>query len=294
MPFQYTFRSDDIQSLDEEARDLLENRDRELELYSTILEQSTIPIGAITIWAGLTTALPVGYLLCDGTGYLNTSTYLPLFNVIGYMYGGSGATFNVPTLMNTHVPLSTTTQNTALSRNANLVPTSLTSTSGHAHSFGNITTNTTSLNHDHAQNAVNTNTQSANHRHGVPAVNTGFVSNDHQHNFSVNSGNDSVNHTHFYFKGGTGDNTGGSNAFHKHEVSGGTSGINTNHFHTTNASTSGFIDNDHAHSTLGSTTGGQSNTHTHSSTAVVNSTTTDTAHLHGVPGPLVVYIIKYL
>lgn len=33
MPFQYTFRADDLESVKAEDRDLLENRDRELELY---------------------------------------------------------------------------------------------------------------------------------------------------------------------------------------------------------------------------------------------------------------------
>ena len=35
------------------------------------------------------------YLVCDGTSYLNAS-YLQLWNVIGYTYGGSGLNFNVP------------------------------------------------------------------------------------------------------------------------------------------------------------------------------------------------------
>lgn len=33
MPFQYTFRADDLESVKAEDRDLMENRDRELELY---------------------------------------------------------------------------------------------------------------------------------------------------------------------------------------------------------------------------------------------------------------------
>jgi hypothetical protein len=33
VPFQYTFRADDLESIKSDDRDLLENRDRELELY---------------------------------------------------------------------------------------------------------------------------------------------------------------------------------------------------------------------------------------------------------------------
>jgi microcystin-dependent protein len=51
-----------------------------------------IPAGTIT--QGLYTSL-AGYLLCDGTSY-STTTYAKLFAVIGYNYGGSGASFNVP------------------------------------------------------------------------------------------------------------------------------------------------------------------------------------------------------
>ncbi len=41
MPFNYTFRADDLESIKSEDRDLLENRDRELELY---LNQPTLKI----------------------------------------------------------------------------------------------------------------------------------------------------------------------------------------------------------------------------------------------------------
>jgi hypothetical protein len=38
---------------------------------------------------------PNGYIRCDGSSYA-TATYPNLFGVIGYIYGGSGANFNVP------------------------------------------------------------------------------------------------------------------------------------------------------------------------------------------------------
>jgi microcystin-dependent protein len=40
---------------------------------------------------------PRGYVICDGTGY-STTLYPELFTAIGYVYGGAGATFNVPDL----------------------------------------------------------------------------------------------------------------------------------------------------------------------------------------------------
>lgn len=41
--------------------------------------------------------VPANWLACDGAGY-DTTTYAALFAAIGYAYGGSGATFQVPSL----------------------------------------------------------------------------------------------------------------------------------------------------------------------------------------------------
>jgi len=54
------------------------------------------PAGIIKIFAG--TTVPTGYVKCDGTSY-PTATYPNLFNNIGYTWGGSGANFNVPNLV---------------------------------------------------------------------------------------------------------------------------------------------------------------------------------------------------
>ena len=52
-----------------------------------------VPIGAILPFGGSTP--PSGYLICDGTSYA-ASAYPQLSAVIGYTYGGSGGSFNVP------------------------------------------------------------------------------------------------------------------------------------------------------------------------------------------------------
>ena len=39
--------------------------------------------------------LPYGFLTCDGSSQ-STTTYAALFAVIGYTYGGSGGSFNLP------------------------------------------------------------------------------------------------------------------------------------------------------------------------------------------------------
>lgn len=53
------------------------------------------PVGSIIYFP--TPNAPQGYLVCDGRG-LNVGVYSELFAVLGYRYGGSGATFNLPDL----------------------------------------------------------------------------------------------------------------------------------------------------------------------------------------------------
>ena len=58
---------------------------------------STLHVGCITPYLGTKDNIPRGYLLADGASY-KTTDYPELFNIIGYTYGGSGDTFNVPNL----------------------------------------------------------------------------------------------------------------------------------------------------------------------------------------------------
>lgn len=56
---------------------------------------NTMPAGAIQAFGG--TTAPFGWLSCDGSS-VSTTTYSGLFAAIGYNWGGSGASFNVPDL----------------------------------------------------------------------------------------------------------------------------------------------------------------------------------------------------
>jgi microcystin-dependent protein len=60
-----------------------------------------VPAGIINQYGGSTA--PSGYLMCTGQS-ISTTEYPALFQAIGYTYGGSGASFNVPNLQN-HVPV---------------------------------------------------------------------------------------------------------------------------------------------------------------------------------------------
>lgn len=53
----------------------------------------SMPLGSIILFAG--TDIPTGWMLCDGTS-LSEEEYPALFDKIGYTYGGSGTSFNLP------------------------------------------------------------------------------------------------------------------------------------------------------------------------------------------------------
>lgn len=51
------------------------------------------PSGGMMVWPGA--SAPAGWLLCQGQS-LSTTTYPFIFAAIGYVYGGSGSSFNLP------------------------------------------------------------------------------------------------------------------------------------------------------------------------------------------------------
>ena len=58
--------------------------------------------GMVVCWAGAAGSVPAGWLLCDGAS-VATATYSALHSAIGYVYGGAGANFNLPNLVNRFV-----------------------------------------------------------------------------------------------------------------------------------------------------------------------------------------------
>jgi microcystin-dependent protein len=56
-----------------------------------------VPPGVVQSYLGGTSTLPTGWLLANGAS-LSTATYPALFAVIGYSFGGAGASFSVPNL----------------------------------------------------------------------------------------------------------------------------------------------------------------------------------------------------
>lgn len=61
--------------------------------WKAIPAQTSIEVGTVLPWPD--TTVPTGYLECDGSS-LSTTTYADLYAVLGYIYGGAGASFNIP------------------------------------------------------------------------------------------------------------------------------------------------------------------------------------------------------
>lgn len=59
--------------------------------------QFAVPAGSIVSFAGDTSNIPAGFLLCNGAS-LATASYSELFSAVGYAWGGSGSSFNLPDL----------------------------------------------------------------------------------------------------------------------------------------------------------------------------------------------------
>jgi len=67
----------------------------------TASSNSTVPTGSLLPFAG--SVAPLGFLLANGAS-VSTVTYPSLFATIGYNYGGAGASFNLPNMVN-NVPV---------------------------------------------------------------------------------------------------------------------------------------------------------------------------------------------
>ena len=107
--------------------------------------------GIVVPWGSA--VIPSGFLECNGAS-VSTSTYAALFAVIGYTYGGSGASFNLPDLTDRTIVNKSNTKSLAQTGGANTV----TPTGNIAGSTGSTTLSTNQI---------------PSHSHTVPVYNPG-------------------------------------------------------------------------------------------------------------------------
>lgn len=117
MPFQYTFRADDITTWEAETRDLVENRDREFELYSTTIDTSFLNLNASNLTLGTVPSARMtgAYTGITGVGTLSAGS-IPVSLLTGTTLPSSIVTSSL-TSVGTLTSLTTTGQVT-MSRGA--------------------------------------------------------------------------------------------------------------------------------------------------------------------------------
>jgi microcystin-dependent protein len=203
----------------------------ESDLLDAESQSAYIPTGAILMLAAPYSTLSsadlasLGLLKCDGTSHL-VATYPRLHNVIGYTYGGSGTSFNVPNLHSTKLSIEGAPSTTIGT---------ITNTANHTHDIGDVTwnsnNNNTGMTHTHNgydSNRTFNNATPPSHEHngttasfnGIPNTDSSNSTNGntsangtprHNHNFNFNAYNSSASayavHTHTVSSQALGGNT---------------------------------------------------------------------------------------
>lgn len=278
-----TFRIPSTITIDNIVLDASSPLDGEVFVFdgTSFVVDNIVPVGTIEMWAGLSSSIPSGWLLCDGGQYAigsSGSQYYALSQVITTRYGsytnGSGGAgsshFRVPN-MNGYIPYGITSGVSAGATTASWGAASL--THNHAYNATALTTNTSGGTHSH------TLLDSGAHNHSLVASNW---------NHSHNTGAPSNTHRHTIPAGNTAQAYETGYVAHDATQHGYFAADNAQtHSHTTGTQTT---NTDHTHSLA--TTTDLSHSHTWSNTAT-STTATETAHNHLTVIIALCFIIKF-
>ena len=229
------------------------------DLQAQITSAGGAPLGAMMMWAGTTANIPAGYAVCNGASLVKND-YLPLWDLIGYRYGGSGANFSLPDFTSrvpegiTGVPTVPTTDTTSASSAVDV----------HTHTVNSTFSAGNAASHVHANSFTAGNAADHLHNHSI-----GTAVGDHQHTyFKPNSGGNNVTF-----------GNGNAGAAHSHGINGGIGAADRTL--TVNSSfTSGGVN----------TAIGVNSSLTAGNASTINSSTP--AHTHTVNVTQVIFIIK--
>jgi microcystin-dependent protein len=202
-----------------------------------------IPAGVISQFAG--SSAPDGYLLCQGQS-VSTAEFAGLFAAIGYNYGGSGASFNVPNLEN-RVPVGKGS-GTFGSLNATGGAESVTLTTEQipSHSHTGSTNNTGGHTH-----TGSTGTESAGHTHsGTTAGGNSLHTHTYKNGTSVSRASGTLGGIQGVVLAGSEGTTGNASNNHTHTFD--TGGVSANHTHSFTTASNGS----HSHTVTVENTGG--------------------------------------
>jgi microcystin-dependent protein len=229
------------------------------DLQAQITSAGGAPLGAMMMWAGTTANIPAGYAVCNGASLVKND-YLPLWDLIGYRYGGSGANFSLPDFTSrvpegiTGVPTVPATDTTSASSAVDV----------HTHTVNSTFSAGNAASHVHANSFTAGNAADHLHNHSI-----GTAVGDHQHTyFKPNSGGNNVTF-----------GNGNAGAAHSHGINGGIGAADRTL--TVNSSfTSGGVN----------TAIGVNSSLTAGNASTINSSTP--AHTHTVNVTQVIFIIK--
>jgi microcystin-dependent protein len=126
-------------------------------------QQSGVPIGSGALW--FTATPPTNWLICNGSSLSTAAPYDKLFAAIGYTYGGSGANFNLPSLVD-KFPIGAGSNALAASGGAATVTLDTTMVPPHAHPIVDLA-------HNHSINQSPHNHGDPTHTHGASAGDSG-------------------------------------------------------------------------------------------------------------------------
>jgi len=240
-----TFRIPSTITIDNIVMDASSPLDSEVLIFNgtSFVADSIVPVGTIEMWAGLSSSIPSGWLLCDGGQYAigtSGSQYYALSQIITTRYGsytnGSGGVgsshFVVPDMILTHrIPYGITSganaggttqlfAQTSLAHNTHTPTANATTSSGgdssHSHTLDNNSSHNHSLVASNWNHAHNTDVPNGTHRHNIGTANaintnsTGNISHTATDHPNLTSDNAQV-HSHT-----TGNQT--SNENHTHTI----------------------------------------------------------------------------
>jgi microcystin-dependent protein len=133
--------------------------------------QAGIPVGSGALW--FTATPPANWLICDGSSLSTAAPYDKLFAIIGYTYGGSGANFNLPNLVD-KFPIGAGSNALAASGGAATVTLDGSMIPPHAHPIADVAHNhgVNQYYHDHSYSQSPHNHPDPSHTHSVGNQNT--------------------------------------------------------------------------------------------------------------------------
>jgi microcystin-dependent protein len=235
--------------LNREIRDQIRAMQKQILVLQNSSSAGTVLPGTVVPHTGLT--IPAGWLLCDGKSTYSIATYAALHDVIGYQYGGAGATFAVPDLRSKMARGNTAIGDGTISSRGNASGGDTTTVTQTLTSSNTVVANT-SADHFHQFAFSHTHNGTASHNFAATAAAHSHNNGDHGHGIGGSTANGNrgtgnqlrafASHGHSTNTGTLGGTSGNNDAFNVAYTGETVTGANSN-VNVSNTSSAGA----HAH-----------------------------------------------